>query len=424
MTSGICGRNNTGICHCDGWTGKDGVSAMEYRNDRNGEKLSILGFGCMRFTKNGNAIDIDKAEKEIMAAYNAGVNYFDTAYIYQGSEAAIGEIFERNHIRDKINIATKLPQYMISNRKAIDKYFDEELSRLRTDHVDYYLMHHLTDVAMWESLKSVGIEEWIKEKKACGQIRNIGFSYHGNTVNFLKILNDYDWDFCQIQYNYLDEVTQAGVEGLKAAAKKGIPVVIMEPLRGGKLVNMLPEKARKAIAESDRGFTPAEWAFRWLWNQPEVTVVLSGMNSVEMVEENVKTASSAKVGDLTEEDFKLIEKVKTAISEKEKVGCTGCRYCMPCPKGVDIPGTFRAYNTMFSESKKEGRFQFAQTVGLTREPAFATQCVGCGKCEQHCPQSIDIRNKLKEADKALRPIHYKIGINIARKYMFRKKKGT
>lgn len=396
---------------------------MQYRKDKNGNELSMLGYGCMRFTKKGNSIDIDKAEKEIMAAFKAGVNYYDTAYIYPGSEAALGEILERNGIRDKVNIATKLPQYLIRNAKAIDKYFSEELTRLRTDHVDYYLMHHLTDVEMWEKLKSVGIIEWIKEQKKSGKIRNIGFSYHGNTDNFITILNDYDWDFCQVQYNYLDEVTQAGVSGVKAAATKGIPVVIMEPLRGGKLVNMLPDKARKLFREDSHGWSPAEWAFRWLYNQPEVTVVLSGMNSIEMVQENVKTASEMKVGSLTEQDFAFIEEVKKAIKEKEKVGCTGCRYCMPCPKGVDIPGTFACYNTMYTENKSAGRFQFAQTVGLTKEPAFASQCVQCGKCEQHCPQSIPIREKLKEADKALRPLPYKVGINVARKFMFRKKKG-
>ena len=205
---------------------------MQYRKDRNGNDLSILGFGCMRFTKKGGRIDIDKAEQEILAAIEAGVNYFDTAYIYPGSEAALGEILARNGIRDRVHIATKLPQYMIGSRQAIDRFFAEELQRLRTDHVDYYLMHHLTDIAMWEKLKSVGILEWIRAKKASGAIRNIGFSYHGNTDNFLKILNDYDWDMCQIQYNYLDEVSQAGREGLHAAHAKGIPVVIMEPLRG------------------------------------------------------------------------------------------------------------------------------------------------------------------------------------------------
>ena len=392
---------------------------MQYRNDKYGNPLSILGYGCMRFTRKGNGIDIDKAEKELMTAYKAGVNYYDTAYIYPGSEEALGQILERNHIREKVHIATKLPQFLIRNIAAVDKYFDEELTRLRTTYIDYYLMHHVTDVAMWEKLKQVGILDWIRDKKASGAIRNIGFSYHGNTENFLKILNDYDWDFCQIQYSYLDEVSQAGVKGLKAAAEKGIPVVIMEPLRGGKLVNMLPQGARDAMKKSGRGWSPAEWGLRWLYDQKEVTVVLSGMNSVEMVAENCRIASEAEAGSFTDEDRRTLEAVKKNIREKEKVGCTGCRYCMPCPKGVDIPGIFRCYNAMYTESKSAGRFQFAQTVGLSKEPPFATQCVGCGKCEQHCPQNIPIREKLKEADKALRPLPYKIGINIARYFMFR-----
>ena len=392
---------------------------MQYRNDKYGNPLSILGYGCMRFTRKGNGIDIDKAEKELMTAYKAGVNYYDTAYIYPGSEEALGQILERNHIREKVHIATKLPQFLIRNIAAVDKYFDEELTRLRTTYIDYYLMHHVTDVAMWEKLKQVGILDWIRDKKASGAIRNIGFSYHGNTENFLKILNDYDWDFCQIQYNYLDEVSQAGVKGLKAAAEKGIPVVIMEPLRGGKLVNMLPQGARDAMKKSGRGWSPAEWGLRWLYDQKEVTVVLSGMNSVEMVAENCRIASEAEAGSFTDEDRRTLEAVKKNIREKEKVGCTGCRYCMPCPKGVDIPGIFHCYNAMYTESKSAGRFQFAQTVGLSKEPPFATQCVGCGKCEQHCPQNIPIREKLKEADKALRPLPYRIGINIARYFMFR-----
>jgi predicted aldo/keto reductase-like oxidoreductase len=395
---------------------------MQYRKDKNGNDLSMLGYGCMRFTKKGSSIDIEKAEKEIMAGFKAGVNYYDTAYIYPGSEAALGEIVERNGIRDKINIATKLPQYLIRNSKGLDKYFNEELSRLRTDHVDYYLMHHLTDVEMWEKLKAVGIHKWIDEKKASGQIRNIGFSYHGNTDNFIKILNDYDWDFCQIQYNYLDEVTQAGVDGLKAAAAKGIPVVIMEPLRGGKLVNMLPDKAKAAFAESERSWTPAEWAFRWLYNQPGVTVVLSGMNSSQMVEENVKTASEALPDSFTESDFELLEKVKNAIKANEKVGCTGCRYCMPCPKGVDIPGTFACYNTMFTENKRDGRFEYARTVGLTKEPGFVSQCIECGKCEKHCPQEIQIRDMIKKADKEVSPWYMKAAISVAKKFLLRGKK--
>ena len=395
-------------------------STMQYRPDKHGDRLSILGFGCMRFVKKGNNIDLEEAEREIMEAFNAGVNYFDTAYVYSGSEVAIGEIFEKNGIRDKIKIATKLPQYLVSNNAALDRYFNEELSRLRTDYIDYYLMHHLTDVAMWEKLKNVGVIDWIKEKKASGQIRNIGFSYHGTTEGFLKILNDYDWDICQIQYNYFDVNTQAGVDGLKAAAAKGIPVVIMEPLRGGKLVNMLPESAKKIMKESDRDWSPAEWGLRWLYDQPEVTVVLSGMNSVEMVRENCRTAANAPAGHFTESDHRTLAEVTKKIRENEKVGCTGCRYCMPCPKGVDIPGAFRCYNAMYIESKSDGRFQYAQTVGLTREPGFPDQCIECGKCEMHCPQNIPIREKLKEADKALRPLPYKIGINIVRRFMFRR----
>ena len=374
----------------------------------------------MRFTKKGNAIDLEKAEREIMAAFRAGVNYFDTAYLYPGSEVLLGTVLERNGIRDQVNIATKLPQYLVRNLAGAEKYFSEELERLRTGHVDYYLMHMLTDLAQWERLKQLGITDWIREKKESGAIRNIGFSFHGNTENFLKILEDYDWDFCQIQYNYLDETTQAGVKGLKAAAAKGIPVIIMEPLRGGKLVNLLPADARKAMAENSRQWSPAAWSFRWLYNQPEVTVVLSGMNSLEMVGENVATANDARPGDLTEEDLAFIEKVKAMIRAGEKVGCTACRYCMPCPQGVDIPGIFRCYNAMYTEGKSDGRFQFAQTVGMTRRPAFATRCVGCGKCEKHCPQGIPIREKLKEADRALRPLPYKIGISIARAFMVRR----
>ena len=377
----------------------------------------------MRFSKNGASIDIDKAEKEILEAYEGGVNYYDTAYIYPGSEAALGEILQRNGIRDKVFIATKLPQYMIASRKAVDRYFNEELSRLRTDYVDFYLMHHLTDIAQWQRLKDVGIEEWIADKKASGEVRNIGFSYHGNSDNFLKILNDYDWDFCQIQYNYLDETSQAGVIGLKAAAEKGIPVIIMEPLRGGKLVNMLPEAAKKAIEANPRGWTAAQWGLKWLYNQGEVTVVLSGMNSIEMVRENMKTASESEVGHFTESDFGFIEELKREIKAREKIGCTGCRYCMPCPKNVDIPGIFRCWNAMYTESKRGGRSQYVQTVALTKEPSFASQCIGCGKCEKHCPQSLPIREKLKEADRDLRPLHFRLVIAVGRKFMMRQAKG-
>ena len=391
---------------------------MKYRPDRYGRQISQLGYGCMRFTRKGGSIDYEKAEREVMLAIEKGVNYFDTAYLYPGSEELMGRIFEENKCRDKVLIATKLPQYMTRSAAAIDKTFNEELSRLRTDYIDYYLMHMFTDIAEWERLKALGIEDWIAKQKESGRIRNIGFSYHGETEMFLKILNAYDWDFCQIQYNYLDEHSQAGRRGLRAAAEKGIPVIIMEPLRGGKLVD-LPDKAREALAADSHGYTPAELGLRWLWNQSEVACVLSGMNSEAMVNENCRIASEAEPGHLTEEDLQIVEQIKQIIREREKVGCTGCRYCMPCPKGVDIPGNFYYYNLKYMEKSSRARFEFAQNMGLRKEPGFASQCVGCGKCEQHCPQHIDIRAKLKEADRALRPLPYKLGINIARKFIIR-----
>ena len=383
---------------------------MLYRPDRKGRPISQLGYGCMRFTRKGSGIDYEKAEREVLLAIEQGVNYFDTAYIYPGSEECLGRILAENHCRDKVYIATKLPQYVLRTAAAVEKTFREELERLRTDYIDYYLMHMFTDYTQWERLRALGIEDWIAKKKAEGSIRSIGFSFHGDTQMFLKILNAYDWDFCQIQYNYLDEHTQAGRVGLQAAAKKGIPVIIMEPLRGGKLVN-LPEKARKVL----KNYSPAELGLRWLWNQPEVTCVLSGMNSEEMVKENIRVASEAQPGHLTGGDLEMVETIKGIIREQEKVGCTGCRYCMPCPKGVDIPGIFHYYNLMYMEKKAPARFEFARNVGLRKEPGFATQCVGCGLCESHCPQHLPIRQKLKEADRDLRPLPYKIAIAIARK---------
>lgn len=394
---------------------------MLYRKDRKGNEISQLGFGCMRFTRKGNAIDFDKAEKEVMQAVHAGVNYFDTAYIYTGSEELMGKIFKKNGVREQIHIATKLPQYMLRSIDAVEKTFKEELKRLQTDYIDYYLMHMFTDIHEWENLKHIGIEDWIAGHLADGSIRNIGFSYHGDSDMFLKILDAYDWDFCQIQYNYLDEHSQAGRRGLEAAYKKGIPVIIMEPLRGGKLVNMLPKEAHEAIEKSERGYTAAEWGLRWLWNQPGVTCVLSGMNSSEMVAENIRIASDMTVDQFTEADFETIEEIKKAIRKKEKVGCTGCRYCMPCPKGVDIPGIFHYYNLSSIEKKSTTRMEFARNMGLRKDSCMASQCIKCGKCEKHCPQHIAIREKLQEADKVLRPAPYKLGIEVARKIMVNKR---
>ena len=390
---------------------------MQYRKNN----ISILGYGCMRFTTKAGKIDLEKAEKEVLTAIENGVNLFDTAYIYPGSEDALGKIIAKNNLRDKVLIQTKLPQYLCGSRKALDKYFNEELDRLQTNYVDYYLMHHMTDYSTWEKLQAIGIEDWIAEKKASGQIRHIGFSFHGNSEAFIKILNAYDWDSCLIQYNYMDENTQAGRKGVEAAAQKGIPVFIMEPLRGGKLVDLLPPKAKEEVAAHPSKRSAAEWAFRWLWNQPEVSCVLSGMNTIEMVKENARIAADCLPNSFTDEDNAMISKIKDYIQQTTKVNCTGCRYCMPCPVGIDIPALFRCYNHMYSEGKGSGRSEYIQTTGLREESVFADKCIKCGKCEKHCPQELNIRDLLQEADKKVRPLPYKWAIKIGRKFMLKKK---
>ena len=381
---------------------------MNYRTDKYGNQLSALGYGCMRFPQKLGKIDMAETEKLILAAIEKGINYFDTAYIYPGSEAAVGEILEKNGLRSRVNIATKLPHYLIRNREGLDKLFHEELRRLRTDHVDYYLMHMLNDLDTWKRLQAMGIEQWIAEKKASGAIRQVGFSYHGNSETFCRLIDAYDWEFCQIQYNYLDEHTQAGRRGLQNAHSKGIPVVIMEPLRGGRLVNLLPEKAKQIFAEFPVRRTPAEWGLRWLWNQQEVTVVLSGMGSMDMLEENARIAAQAKVNELGNAEFALYAKVIQAINESVKVGCTGCGYCQPCPKGVDIPGTFAAYNRWCGEEKAGAFMDYLKCTTMRQNSTAASNCIGCGKCEQHCPQGIAIRKELKEAQKVLETPVYKV----------------
>lgn len=404
---------------------------MEYRKGPGGEPLSALGFGCMRFERKNGSVDLDAAQALLQTAADVGVNYLDTAYIYPGNEAALGKIFARTDLRDRFNLATKLPQYLIKTAAAPERYFREQLSRLQTDHIDYYLMHMLSDVASWEKLVHLGIESWIAEKKASGQIRHIGFSYHGNTDMFLRILDAYPWDFCQIQYNYLDEHSQAGRRGLEDAARRGIPVIIMEPLRGGSLTDKLPkaaqqlfpkrtenagntENARNAENTGRMDFaknpTPASLALRWLWDQPGVTCVLSGMHSMDMVTENVAAACCSKAGCLTESERALIEAVKAVIRKNTLVSCTGCGYCQPCPAGVDIPGTFACYNTSASEGLSIARKEYMRNTLMRKNPVGASHCIGCGKCVSHCPQQIPIPEKLQEARKVLEtPLYHLAG---------------
>jgi predicted aldo/keto reductase-like oxidoreductase len=392
---------------------------MNYRKDKNGNDLSLLGFGCMRFQKKMGRINMELCEKQIMNAYKNGVNYFDTAFIYPGSESAIGEVFEKNNIRENIYIATKLPPQLMVNLDVLEKLFKEQLKRLRTDYIDFYLMHMMSDIKVWERLKGIGIEQWIDDKKKSGQIRNIGFSFHGNSEKFCEIVDAYPWDMCLIQYNYMDEHSQAGRKGLLHAHSKGIPVMIMEPLRGGKLVNNLPDEAKAIFKNYEVQYTPAQWAFRWLFSQKEVTTVLSGMNSEEMVADNINTASVTKIGDVTEADEKMLKDVVKAINHKMKVGCTGCGYCMPCPQNINISGTFSAYNTHFTGNKFLGFKEYLRATSFGGN-APASACINCGKCESHCPQAIEIRKELKNAVNTLETPIYKTANNVIKKFSSKK----
>ncbi|MBQ3270786.1 MAG: aldo/keto reductase [Clostridia bacterium] len=382
---------------------------MQYRiNPRNGDSLSALGFGCMRFTKRGAAIDQEKADREMALALEQGVNYFDTAYIYPGSEVCLGKFMAAHGCRGRVRVATKLPQYRINRIEDAERFFAEELARLQTDYVDYYLMHMLNDEKSWRRLCDLGIREWIAEKKARGAIKNIGFSFHGGTLQFKALIDAYDWDFCQMQFNYMDEHSQAGIDGLNYAHEKGLPVVIMEPLRGGRLTDALPPAAKREFEAFKPRRSPADWGLRWIWNHPQVTVVLSGMNDVSQVEENCRVASESLPDALSPEELALYDRVLAAIRRDIKVGCTGCGYCQPCPRGVDIPTCFAAYNVSYSDGLINGMREYMMCTTLRKVRSNAGLCVKCGKCEQHCPQHIDIRNQLDNVKKRLENPIYKI----------------
>lgn len=375
---------------------------MNYtENTKNGDKLSILAFGCMRFSK-----DINQVKEQVAYAIENGVNYFDTAYIYQNSEATLGEALSGG-LREKVKIATKLPPYLVKKYEDMDKIFNTQLKRLKTDHIDYYLVHMLTEVSVWNRLLNLEILKWVEDKKKSGQIINFGFSYHGGKEEFKKLIDVYDWDFCQIQYNYLDENNQAGRSGFEYAASKGIPVMIMEPLRGGKLVNNLPKEVKDIWGNAYVKRSPAEWAFRWLWNQHGVTTVLSGMNSMEMLKENIVAASDEKGYSFSELDIDLFEKVRKILNNTIKVPCTGCNYCMPCPAGVDIPVCFSCYNDIEIEGKNGAKMKYMMQTTIKKNSSNASQCKQCGKCEKHCPQKIEIRKELKNVSKNLEGFPYK-----------------
>jgi predicted aldo/keto reductase-like oxidoreductase len=363
-----------------------------------------------------------KTEELILRSIEEGLNYFDTAWVYPGSEETLGTILEKNHVREKIFLTTKLPLIMLKSPADFDKYFNQSLKRLKTEYIDYYLLHMITDMDQWVKLKSWGIENWIAEKKKAGQIRQIGFSFHGSCAEFLKVVDDYDWEMCMIQYNYSDENFQAGVTGLKKAAEK-MPVMIMEPLMGGKLATGLPKEAVEIFKKINSDLSPAAWGLNWVWNQKETTLLLSGMNSMAQLEENLRLAGEATAGMLGETELDAYREALTVINRSCKIRCTGCNYCMPCPRGVNIPGCFTAYNTVYSMGYVEGIRQFVTSTGLTSERSGSpSQCVQCGKCESHCPQNLPIVKHLGEVQRRLEPWWFKfIGVCV-RAFLGKKRK--
>ena len=378
---------------------------MQYREDkRNGNKLSILGFGCMRFPNRLGAIDQEATENLILQAYERGVNYYDTAYAYPGSEEALGKALVKHGLRDKVHVVSKLPHSKTRSIDDVERFFATSLKRLQTDYLDYYLIHNIVDSVQWQRLIDMGIAEWIAEKKAAGAIRNIGFSFHGSLEEFKATLAAYDWDIVQIQYNYMNENYQAGREGLYLAAERGIPVVIMEPLLGGKLATGLPETARKAFELVNPDRHPATWGLRWLWDQPEVTVVLSGMNDPAQMEGNCTAADEAVPGCLSLDERAAYEVVREEFGKSYKVPCTGCNYCMPCPQGISIPACFAAYNTSYSIDWMTGMMGYLTSVGANGQDLhLVSDCIECGACKKKCPQHIDIPEELKEVRKRLQP---------------------
>ena len=388
---------------------------MQYRTDiKSGNNLSIIGFGCMRFPRTLNQIDLNRTEQLIVKAIREGINYFDTAYSYGGSENALGTILAGNNLRDKIFIATKLPLGKCRTYADFESLFQTQLKRLHTDYIDYYLMHNMGDINSWKRLCELGIEQWIREKKESGQIKNIGFSFHGIYNEFLNLLDAYDWDFCQIQYNYLNINYQAGEAGLKKAVGKGLSVIIMEPLLGGKLATGLPQKAVHQFKEANPSLTPAAWALRWLWNQPEVTVAISGMSEIAQLEDNIATAQHAFPGMLTTAEIDTCEAVIHIIESTYKIPCTGCNYCLPCPHHVNIPACFTAYNALHTVGMISGFHLYVTSTGLLnpKNNYAASNCKECGACEKKCPQHIPIPKSLKKVTKRMEPFWFRSALYV------------
>ncbi len=371
---------------------------MKYRTfGKLGIKSSAFGLGCMRF--NGQAsgdsvIDERKAISLIRRAIDGGVTYLDTAYVYlnKTSEIVVGKAL-RDGYREKVTIATKMPLGSVSDRQSMEALLAEELEKLQTDHIDFYLMHGI-DREEWEKFKAIGAPRFFDDMKQAGRIRYKCFSFHGPYEDFEYILNDYDWDMVQIQYNFMDVNNQAGTKGLELAGSKGIPVVIMEGLLGGRLAKA-PANVQALYDAYPVKRSPVEWAFRWLCDHPQVAVVLSGCNEPEQVEDNLRIFDTVEAGIMTQEERRFMDDVRATYLSRTKIGCTGCRYCMPCPNGVDIPGVFSAWNNV-SLYDMDPKTNWGLRM-IREKDAGANKCVACGACEAACPQHLGIIDGLRQA---------------------------
>lgn len=375
--------------------------------DKHNFDVSLLGFGCMRLPTVSEAdpnspvgkIDYEKAAAMVRYAVDHGVDYIDTAYGYHEgkSEVFLGFALQDGY-RERVKLATKLPVWKVTCREDCDRLLNEQLARLQTPYVDMYLLHALGKDS-WQMVQKFDILGFLDEAKADGRIKYAGFSFHDDLSLFKEIVDAYDWDFCQIQFNYMDENYQAGVEGLRYAAAKGLAVVIMEPLRGGKLAKNMPAEVQALWDQTGTGRTPADWAFRWVCNFPEVTVVLSGMGTLEEVKQNIATMSEAEPNSLTAEELALFKQAQEFFLQRTRVKCTDCRYCLPCPQGVVIPEVFAIWNdSVIYNRLEEGKRWYKQ---LADDKKAADQCAACGQCESVCPQNLSIIQLLQEAAAAL-----------------------
>ena len=364
-------------------------------------KPSALGFGMMRLpVVDDDPARIDEPEATRMVRYviDHGVNYIDTAYPYHRgqSEQFVGRVLQDGY-RERVRLATKMPCWLVESASDFDRYFDEQLERLQTERVDFYLLHAL-NAKWWAKMRDLDVFDWAERQMVMGRICHLGFSFHDDLATFRQIVDGYDnWTFCQIQYNYMDVAYQAGTAGLRYAASKGLAVVVMEPLRGGRLTKRAPRSVDRLWAEAEQGRTQADWALQWVWNQPEVSVVLSGMSTMQHVMENVASASRSGPGTLTAGELALIDRVREAYLALSPIPCTQCRYCMPCPNGVDIPRALELYNDAMMYGVEEARAAY-RWVG---EEQRADKCVECGQCEELCPQSIEIIAWLKKVHELL-----------------------